>query len=43
MVRFMVTLEVKVVAVVSGEVVIVASVVVKDAKIVMHAQKASRK
>ena len=39
MVRCVVTLEVKVAAVVGGEVVVIALVVVKDAEIVMHARK----
>ena len=43
MIRCVVTLEVKVAAVVDGEIVVITLVVVKDAGIVMHARKAYRK
>ena len=43
MVRCVVTLEVKIAAVVEGEIVVITLVVVKDAEIVMLAQKAYHK
>ena len=43
MVRGVVILEVKVAAMVDGEVVVIASVMVEDAEIVMHARKAYHK